>query len=95
MSKIVNEVNIMEEPVEEAVEIKSERTLQEKTHRSECWILICMVLLIIGAVALTALLCKLDMLITIMLGGLGFTSIVIGVVGIIFGIVNPDNIMGD
>lgn len=92
MSKIVNEVNIMEEPVEE---IKPECKKRRIGPNALCWILICMVLLIIGAVALTALLCKMDMLITIMLGGLGFTSIVIGIVGIIFGIVNPDNIMGD
>jgi hypothetical protein len=82
----------MEEPVEE---IRPEYKKRRIGPNALCWILICMVLLIIGAVALTALLCKLDMLITIMLGGLGFTSIVIGLTGIIFGIVNPDNIMGD
>ena len=88
MSKIVNEVNIVEE-------IKPEYEKRRIGPNALCWILICMVLLIIGAVALTALLCDMDMLITIMLGGLGFTSIVIGAVGIIFGIVNPNNIMGD
>ena len=88
MRENVNEVNIMEER-------KPECMKRRIGPNALCWILICMVLLIIGAVALTALLCKMDMLITIMLGGLGFTSIIIGVIGIIFGIVNPDNIMGD
>lgn len=93
MKEIVNEVNIMEEPPVE--ERKPECKKRGIGPNALCWILICMVLLIIGAVALTALLCKMDMLITIMLGGLGFTSIIIGVAGIIFGIVNPGNIMGD
>ena len=88
MSEIVNEEKVIEER-------KTECKKRRIGPNALCWILICMVLLIIGAVALTALLCKLDMLITIMLGGLGFTSIVIGAVGIIFGIVNPNNIMGD
>ena len=92
MSKIVNEEKVIEEPYEE---IKPECKKRCIGPNALCWILICMVLLIIGAVALTALLCKMDMLITIMLGGLGFTSIVIGICGIIFGIVNPNNIMGD
>ena len=91
MSKIVNEV-ILEEPVEE---LKPEYEKRCIGPNALCWILICMVLLIIGAVALAALLCKMDMLIAIMLGGLGFTSIVIGFIGIIFGIVNPNNVMGD
>lgn len=91
MSKIVNEVNIIEESVEE----RKTECKRRIGPNALCWILICMVLLIIGAVALTALLCKMDMLVTIMLGGLGFTSIVIGIIGIIFGIVNPNNIMGD
>ena len=90
--KNICEENVMNEPAEE---IKPNCEKRRIGPNALCWILICMVLLIIGAVALTALLCKMDMLITIMLGGLGFTSIAIGIVGIIFGIVNPDNIMGD
>ena len=90
--KNICEENVMNEAVEQ---IKPECMKRRIGPNALCWILICMVLLIIGAVALTALLCKLDMLITIMLGGLGYMSIVIGIIGIIFGIVNPDNIMGD
>ena len=88
--------NIREENViEEAIEIKADCEKRHFGPNSLCWILICTVLLLIGIVAMAAVLIKIDLLVTVMLGGIGLTSIVIGLIGIIFGIVNPGNIMGD
>lgn len=88
--------NIREEKViEEAVEVKPEFEKRRFGQNALCWILICTVLLLIGIAAMAAVLCKIDLLVTVMLGGIGLTSIVIGLIGIIFGIVNPNNIMGD
>ena len=85
--------NICEENVIE--EVKPECEKRNFGPNALCWILICTVLLIIGVAAMAAVLCKIDLLVTIMLGGIGLTSIVLGLISIIFGIVNPGNIMRD
>ena len=56
-----------------------------------CYLLISLIILAIGAVMLMAIFCKIEMLITVLLGTMGIELVVLGLLGIIVSVVQPDN----
>lgn len=55
-----------------------------------CYLLISLIILAIGAVMLTAIFCKIELLITVMLEMMGIELVILGLLGIIVSIVQPD-----
>lgn len=87
----------IEKAIDEVCATVEQETIpdDEKRHKLNannlCYLLISLIILAIGAVMLTAIFCEIEMLITVMLGTMGIELVVLGLLGIIVSVVQPDN----
>lgn len=85
-------VENIENEVCSAVEVIPECEKHRKLDANNlCYLLISLIILAIGAVMLTAIFCEIELLITVMLGTMGIELVILGLLGIIVSIVQPDD----